>query len=408
MSTVYEIFSGKKVLFWYRKDLRCEDHPLPLILNYTQNVEAIYIHEEKYDKSHPLGFPWIGEKRKTFLAETLIDLKKKLTTLGINLQIYDKVEDVTASCDFSDTILVYQELPGSEELIAERQLRTFFDPNDIITFRNFTLIDLIKMPFRLNEMPSLFTKFRHKVESADCFSSPISLPKLNNISVDFNFSGGENQGLQRVRSYIFDKKLIQTYKETRNGLLGFDFSTRFSPYLAIGALSAQTIYHFVKKYEKEWGSNESTYWVIFELLWRDFFQFQLALYGNAFFQVGGIQKKVQSFQNNERIFQQWCDGNTNDDFVNAAMRELKLTGWMSNRARQNVASYLIHDLCINWTWGAAWFESQLIDYDVASNWGNWMYIAGVGNDARPVRKFNTQKQAKDYDPDFSYRKHYLK
>jgi deoxyribodipyrimidine photo-lyase len=408
MSAEYKKFLGKKVLFWYRKDLRCEDHPLPLILNYTQNVEAIYIHEEKYDKSHLLGFPWIGEKRKTFLAETLIDLKKKLTILGINLQIYTKVEDVIASNNFSDTILVYQELLGSEELLAEKKLKSFFASHNITTFKHFTLIDLMKLPFRLNEMPIIFTKFRQKVELADCFSAPISIPKLDHISVDFNFSGGENQGLQRVLSYIFDKKLIQTYKETRNGLLGFDFSTRFSPYLAIGALSAQTIYYFVKQYEKEWGSNESTYWVIFELLWRDFFQFQLALYGNGFFQVGGIQKKERSFQNNERIFQKWCEGNTNDDFVNAAMRELKLTGWMSNRARQNVASYLIHDLCINWTWGAAWFESQLIDYDVASNWGNWMYIAGLGNDARPFRKFNTQKQATAYDPNFLYRKHYLK
>jgi deoxyribodipyrimidine photo-lyase len=90
------------------------------------------------------------------------------------------------------------------------------------------------------------------------------------------------------------------------------------------------------------------------------------------------------------------------------MTELKITGWMSNRGRQNVASYLIHDLHINWRWGAAWMESQLIDYDPASNWGNWMYIAGVGNDPRPFRKFNTQSQAERYDPTENYRKKWLK
>ena len=407
MSLQFENFTGKKVLFWYRKDLRFEDHPLPLILKYAQNLEAVYIHEEKYNQIHPLGFKYVGEHRKKFLGETLKELKEKLDDLGNNLHIFQTFTEAQECIQFSGKILVFQELPGTQESNVEQKFTSFFQPKDIIVLKNFTLTDKDKIPFSLNTMPSLFTKFRQQVELADIFGLPLSIPDLNNISVEFNFSGGENQGLQRVKSYIFDKKFIQTYKETRNGLLGFDFSTRFSPYLAIGALSAKTIYYFVKKYEAELGSNGSTYWVIFELLWRDFFQFQLFLHGNAFFKIGGIQKKQLLFRNNDRIFEQWCEGNTKDDFVNAAMRELKLTGWISNRARQNVASYLIHDLGINWMWGAAWFESQLIDYDVASNWGNWMYIAGVGNDARPVRKFNTQKQAKEHDPDFSYRNHFL-
>ena len=90
------------------------------------------------------------------------------------------------------------------------------------------------------------------------------------------------------------------------------------------------------------------------------------------------------------------------------MRELNTTGWMSNRGRQNVASYLIHDLSIDWRWGAAYLESQLIDYDPASNYGNWMYIAGVGNDPRPSRKFNTKGQAERYDTEGTYRKLWLR
>jgi deoxyribodipyrimidine photo-lyase len=84
------------------------------------------------------------------------------------------------------------------------------------------------------------------------------------------------------------------------------------------------------------------------------------------------------------------------------MRELAATGFMSNRGRQNVASYLVHDLGVDWRWGAAYFEQQLIDYDPASNWGNWAYIAGVGNDPRPNRKFNTRSQAERYDPEGRY------
>jgi len=77
---------------------------------------------------------------------------------------------------------------------------------------------------------------------------------------------------------------------------------------------------------------------------------------------------------------------------------LNLTGWMSNRGRQNVASFLIHELALDWRLGALWFESQLVDYDVASNWGNWAYLAGVGNDPRGSRRFNIAKQAQTHDP----------
>ncbi len=93
--------------------------------------------------------------------------------------------------------------------------------------------------------------------------------------------------------------------------------------------------------------------------------------------------------------------------VDANMRELTATGFMSNRGRQNVASFLTKNLGINWQMGAEWFESLLIDYDVCSNWGNWNYTAGVGNDARGFRYFNIKKQSKDYDPQGKYVKHWL-
>jgi deoxyribodipyrimidine photo-lyase len=89
------------------------------------------------------------------------------------------------------------------------------------------------------------------------------------------------------------------------------------------------------------------------------------------------------------------------------MNELRLTGFMSNRGRQNVASYFCHDLKLDWRIGAAYFEQQLIDYDECSNWGNWAYIAGVGNDPRPDRNFNIEKQATVYDKNKSYRKLWL-
>jgi deoxyribodipyrimidine photo-lyase len=103
----------------------------------------------------------------------------------------------------------------------------------------------------------------------------------------------------------------------------------------------------------------------------------------------------------------WINGQTESDFVNANMLELRETGFMSNRGRQIVASYLINDLKVDWRFGAAYFEEQLIDYDVCSNWGNWAYLAGVGNDPRSNRYFDTKKQADIYDKNGEYRNRWL-
>jgi deoxyribodipyrimidine photo-lyase len=100
-------------------------------------------------------------------------------------------------------------------------------------------------------------------------------------------------------------------------------------------------------------------------------------------------------------------GNTGNRFIDANMRELLLTGFMSNRGRQNVASYFVHELGLDWRLGAQYFEEALVDYDVYSNWGNWAYLAGVGNDPRANRRFNITRQADMYDPAGSYQKLWL-
>jgi deoxyribodipyrimidine photo-lyase len=130
-------------------------------------------------------------------------------------------------------------------------------------------------------------------------------------------------------------------------------------------------------------------------------------YGRKIFLPGGIQDKKAAWKQQPKVFRKWAYGETGDDFVDANMKELLYTGFMSNRGRQNVASYFVHRLKQDWRLGAAWFESLLIDYDVSSNYGNWMYAAGVGNDPRD-RVFNTQKQADRYDPESAYRDLWLK
>jgi deoxyribodipyrimidine photo-lyase len=126
-------------------------------------------------------------------------------------------------------------------------------------------------------------------------------------------------------------------------------------------------------------------------------------YGNRIFLRHGPRNKPQpQLRNDKQLFTLWAEGRTGVPFIDANMRELRETGWMSNRGRQNVASFLTRDLKVNWQMGAEYFESLLLDYDPCSNWGNWNYVAGVGSDPREDRYFNILTQAKNYDPAGQY------
>jgi deoxyribodipyrimidine photo-lyase len=168
-------------------------------------------------------------------------------------------------------------------------------------------------------------------------------------------------------------------------------------------LSAKRIYQEIKAYEAKYGESEQTYWIIFELLWRDYFRFTARKFGSRIFKSQGLKEKHELPPFKPSVFESWINGTTGNAFCDAAMNELRLTGYLSNRMRQNAASYLCHDLKQPWLAGAAWFEHCLIDYDPASNYSNWMYIAGVGNDPRANRYFSLAKQAEMYDPEGSYR-----
>ena len=122
----------------------------------------------------------------------------------------------------------------------------------------------------------------------------------------FPFGGGETEALKRVDSYLWETKAIEKYKETRNGLLGTEYSTKFSSWLAFGCVSPRYIYAQIRKYEKERVKNDSTYWVIFELIWRDYFRYVCYKYGNLVFYPGGIMQKQLKWQKNMDNFRKWA------------------------------------------------------------------------------------------------------
>jgi deoxyribodipyrimidine photo-lyase len=315
----------------------------------------------------------------------------------------------------------------SEELHREAQVAEVLD---LRLEEQLTMYHPDDLPFELEQLPDVFTRFRGKMEKRSEVRDPLpepealavpaglqsdGVPTLADLGVEAKvsdargvlpFKGGAVAAWERLDHYFWETKKLRVYKKTRNGLLGADYSSKFSPWLALGCISPREIHAQVRAFEKEIEKNEDTYWLIFELIWRDYFRYVAMRYGNRIFHKRGIKQESPKWRQDRRAFEAWCEGRTKCDFVNANMRELAATGFMSNRGRQNVASYLVHDLGVDWRLGASWFEHHLLDHDPASNYGNWIYVAGVGNDPRPNRKFNTGGQAERYDADGKYRRHW--
>ncbi|MCR9251450.1 MAG: DASH family cryptochrome [bacterium] len=417
-----------KAIVWFRRDLRVRDNEtLKQALENFDEVFPIYVFDESEWKETNLGFPKTGSFKTKFLFESVSSLNEGIKELNGKLIIRKgdpaRIINSLAQELGVSTVLASKECT-TDEIKQELQLEKLLWKNGIqleLIWQS-TLYHLSDLPFPISHLPDIFTEFRKKVEKESSVrdeiqeiapfkksSSVASIqiptysdlglaePCLDKLSA-FPFRGGEDNAWDRLRDYFWENQHLSNYKNTRNGMIGTEFSSKLSAFLSLGNISARSIYHQVKKYEKMLQKNSSTYWLVFELIWRDFFQFVAKRYNSRLFKVTGIKLKGISYNEEVETFRKWCYGETGQPFIDANMRELLATGYMSNRGRQNVASYLVNDLKINWTWGAMWFESLLIDYDAASNWGNWNYIAGVGNDPRSDRYFNTESQAERYDP----------
>jgi deoxyribodipyrimidine photo-lyase len=417
-------------IYWFRNDLRLYDNPaLDAAVKENDAIVPVYILDGKYLQADRWGFVRTGNYRLQFLLESLEDLNNYLQEKGSQLLVFkgDPASLIPQLAEKYEAPKVYATKEYThEELKLEQAIA---DQVDLELHHGLCLYHPDDSPFSIDQLPDVFTQFRKRMEKYSQVRELISTPeKINSPTLEetgvpsiedlgfekpesdgraaIAFKGGALEAEKRLDYYLWETDQVATYKETRNGLIGADYSTKFSAWLANGCISPRTIYHEVEAYEAERKSNSSTYWVKFELMWRDYFKYVVMKYGRKIFWKGGIQDKSIKFRTHQRVFDKWAEGRTGDDFVDANMRELLHTGFMSNRGRQNVASYLVHQLNVDWRMGAAWFESLLVDYDVASNYGNWMYAAGVGNDPRD-RVFNTKKQANNYDGDGSYRKLWL-
>ena len=427
-------------LYWFSNDLRLLDNPaLTAALQQSEKIAFVYIVDPSWFSARNYNHRLIGERRYAFILESLLDLDQQLASYGHLLYVLqgDPVKILPPLIERNNiSLLAGAKQTGWFESKLWQQLIKRLPESVLQThWANYLfptqpwLEDEDAEKSTISQSLKSFSVFRRFIEknmikpsssAADCLAAktaPLLLQgqvsllsqlyselqlatNKHNSDTDNHiiFTAGERAGLAHLADY-FSSMAPSSYKKTRNALDGWQQSTKFSPYLANGNLSPSQIWAAVDRYESDYVANEDTYWIKFELLWREYFQWLALGQGDSLYRFQGMASKLPLTSFFPERFQKWCQGNTPYPIVNACMKQLNATGYMSNRGRQLAASCLVNELALDWRYGAAYFQQQLIDHDVASNWGNWQYLAGVGADPRGGRHFNLSKQAQTWDPD---------
>jgi deoxyribodipyrimidine photo-lyase len=462
-------------IMWFRNDLRIEDNAALALANTAERMVPVYVFDERHygpESLSPHGFQRTGPFRAQFILQSVKALRTalrwKMSDLVVRIGVTEEeildVAQTLVDAGYGPVRVVTHKEVTREEVDVEKAVadalgtveaaemdRKAFTPVTLDYVWGATMLHVDDLRFNPAgpALPPTFTDFRKAVEAEPVVAvrGEIAAPEVfrefprelriesddwpslgGDLKVDglaspndypfpdpkacFRFEGGELKGRERMEDWIFKEQSLLTYFESRNESGTASFSSKFSPWLALGCLSSRTIYWACKRFEEKYEANKSTYWMVFEILTRDYFHWIAAQAGDKLFALNGFTGRSPSDRDIWRLpasafseedktrLDAWISGETGAPFVDANMRELAATGYMSNRGRQNAASFLVHDLKYpDWRAGAEYFESQLIDHDVAANWGNWAYIAGVGSDPRGGRRFNVVKQAMRYDPD---------
>ncbi len=429
-----------RVIIWFRQDLRLHDNEaLTDALRSSEEVIPIYVFDERLFREYTrFGFRKTGVHRARFIIEAVRDLKTSLQQLGSDLLIrIGKPEEVIfqlAGQLKSTWVFCNRERTRAEVKVQDKLERNLWSiGQEIIYSRGKMMYYTQDLPFPVTHTPDSFAAFRREVEKLVAVRHPLptidELPPLQ-ISVDLGeipdlktlgydqqpfsksdsptFKGGESAGLQHLQQYIWESGNIATYEKDKSERLDATGTSQLSPWLSQGCLSPKWIYHQLKKYESEHQTNESTYRLFYELMWRDFLRLMGKKHGNKIFRKGGIKDNPNpSTLDDEQIARCWIEGRTGVPIVDACMRQLAATGYLSTKGRQIVASFLINDLQLNWLIGASYFESILLDYDPCSNWCNWCNLAGVGTEQKEERPLNILNQARRYDPEGHFVKKWL-
>ena len=397
----------KVAIFWFRRDLRLEDNVgFTAALKSGYTVLPIFIFDKQILDKLPENDP-----RVSFIFETLQNMRQKLRE-GFASSIamyYDDPETVfkalLSEYDIAEVFTNRDYEPYAQErdkriknLLKEENVsfntykdQVIFEKQEIV--KNDGLPYVVYTPYK-NKWKEHFDVSKHleKHSAVENLGILIDDKRLPNVTLsDMGFS----KASIKVPAFTVTKDLIQNYEDTRNFPAIEHGTSRLGPHLRFGTVSVRQM---VKKAIAE--ENE-VFWS--ELIWREFFMQILWHFPHTKDKSFKPKYDRIEWRNNEEEFKKWCEGNTGYAFVDAGMRELNTTGFMHNRVRMLVASFLCKHLLIDWRWGEAYFAEKLLDYDMSANVGNWQWAAGSGVDAAPYfRIFNPITQIDKFDKQKEY------
>lgn len=403
---------SRTILVWFRNDLRIHDNEILIrALERGSKIVPVYFFDPRHFEITEFGFRKTGVFRASFIRQNLIDLKQTFKRFGGDLLVLQgKPEELLPQlCQTyqADEVFHHREVAFEETQVSNRVEAALWKQQ--INLRHYighTLYHKEDLPYPIKDIPDSFSVFRKKTERetsvrpqlpapetilfADMLISgtETTIPSLKELGFDADeikqaenslFSGGEKQALSQMQSYVNEPNSIGN-----DALL--------SPYIASGALSPNTFYHALIASEIFQKDKKHLDQELQKLLWRDYYRFMFKKHGNLFFHSTGIKGELPGdYQDGGEGFEAWKEARTGEAEIDKAMHTLNSTGYINEKARQLTASYLVHILNVNWLFGAAWFEEKLIDFNPASNYGNWAHIAGVGSSSKDNKPMDLSK-----------------
>jgi deoxyribodipyrimidine photo-lyase len=403
----------KMTIFWFRRDLRLEDnHGLYAALSKGEPVQAIFV----FDKNILSKLADKNDARISFIHQQLLKLNTELAKLGSSLWVFygdplsvfknelqakmpnnTSVGDVYANHDYEPNA-IQRDAAINDWLLSNN--------NALLTFKDQSIFEK-KEVVKDDGLPyTVFTAYKnkyYKTLTAESFKSFDSQKYFTNFYANSGFPmpSLEEIGFEPSEiefPLIEFESILKEYANTRN-FPSVKGTSRISIHLRFGTVSIRALA------KASFGKSETWF---NELVWRDFY-FQI-LWHFPYVVNSAFKPNYNhiEWRNNEAEFEKWCNGQTGYPIVDAGMRELNATGFMHNRVRMIVASFLTKHLLISWQWGEAYFAKKLLDFELSSNNGGWQWAAGCGCDAAPYfRIFNPAEQTKKFDPKFSYIKKWV-
>ncbi|MBP0904116.1 cryptochrome/photolyase family protein [Mariniflexile gromovii] len=397
-------------IFWFRRDLRLDDNlGLFEALSGNQPVLPIFIFDTEILEKLPKG-----DARVTFIHHSLQNIRITLSEKynsgvaiyhGKPLNIFNQlIEDYNINSVYTNHD--YEPYAKARDL----EIESFLAKNDIefktfkdqVIFEKDEIVKADGTPYMVYTPYMKTWKATFKAKNLETFDTK---PLLNNLIknqdlANLNLSDiGFTKSNQTIADFTVTPQFIKNYEATRN-FPSKDTTSKLGPHLRFGTVSIR------KMMQKATAEQNQTFWQ--ELIWREFFMMILWHFPHTVTESFKPQYDRIVWRNNEDEFKLWCEGNTGYPLVDAGMRELNQTGFMHNRVRMLVGSFLCKHLLIDWRWGEAYFAEKLHDYELASNVGNWQWVAGCGVDAAPYfRIFNPTTQIEKFDKNLEYIKKWV-